>query len=83
MARSHDELTISKNTVIRLAPKHRQPNVQGWLLASDGESQGLIPANYIKVYFFVTKFSKGSGFSIAFSSFIRIVCDTTIATIFC
>ena len=68
MARSHDELTISKNTVIRLAPKHRQPNVQGWLLASDGESQGLIPANYIKVYFFVTKFLKGSGFSIAFNS---------------
>lgn len=48
-ARSQDELSLSKNTVIRLAPKHKQPNVQGWLLASDGETQGLVPANYIKV----------------------------------
>ena len=59
VARSQDELNISKNTVIRLAPKHRQPNIQGWLLASDGEHQGLVPANYIKVYiiFFKTYIS--------------------------
>lgn len=49
VARNQDELSLSKNTIIRLAPKHRQPNIRGWLLASDGDKQGLIPANYIKV----------------------------------
>jgi len=48
-ARSDDELPLSANTIIRLAPKSRQPNIRGWLLASDGERQGLVPANYIKV----------------------------------
>ena len=48
-AQKSDELSISANTIIRLAPKHQQPNIRGWLLASDGENQGLIPANYVKV----------------------------------
>lgn len=48
-ARSNDELTVTANTIIRLAPKHLQPNVRGWLLAADGDKQGLVPANYIKV----------------------------------
>ena len=51
VARSRDEMSLSKNTIIRLAPKGRQPNIKGWLLASDGENQGLVPANYIKVMF--------------------------------
>jgi len=49
VARSRDEMNLSKNTIVRLAPKARQPNIKGWLLASDGENQGLVPANYIKV----------------------------------
>lgn len=48
-ARSTDELSLSVNTIIRLAPKNRQPNIRGWLLAAEGDNQGLVPANYIKI----------------------------------
>ena len=46
---SNDELSISQREIIRLAPKEMQPHVRGWLLASDGEKPGLVPANYVKV----------------------------------
>lgn len=48
-ARNNDELSLSANTFVRLAPKHRQPNIRGWLLAATEYKQGLIPANYIKI----------------------------------
>ena len=43
------ELSIAKGQTIRLAPKHLQPRVRGWLLASYEGSSGLVPANYIKI----------------------------------
>lgn len=36
--------------MLNLAPKEQQPRVRGWLLASlDGQTTGLVPANYVKV----------------------------------
>jgi hypothetical protein len=36
---------------LRIAPKHLQPQVRGWLLAScdDGQRIGLAPINYVKI----------------------------------
>lgn len=43
------ELAMQEGQKIRLAPKHLQPRVRGWLLASSEEGIGLVPANYIKI----------------------------------
>lgn len=45
-----DELSFKKDQMIKIAPKEMQPDVRGWLMASiNGESAGLIPANYIEI----------------------------------
>lgn len=47
---AEDELSVTAGTVIKMAPKDRQPRMRGWLLASvDGEREGIVPANYVKV----------------------------------
>lgn len=46
---NEDEITVAPNEIVRLAPKHQQPHIRGWLLASNGDSTGLVPANYVKV----------------------------------
>ena len=49
-ADNDEELSFCAGNMLRLAPKDRQPRVKGWILASlDGSSEGLIPANYVKV----------------------------------
>ena len=52
VAQGNDELSITAGERLRIAPKQRQPRVRGWLLASvDGNTKGIVPANYIKVSF--------------------------------
>ncbi|XP_062863252.1 peroxisome biogenesis factor 13 [Trichomycterus rosablanca] len=47
---SHEELSIQAGDMLNLAPKEQQPRVRGWLLASvDGQTTGLVPANYVKI----------------------------------
>ncbi|XP_071512841.1 peroxisomal membrane protein PEX13 [Panulirus ornatus] len=48
-AGARNELTFTAGQSLFLAPKDQQPNVRGWLLASNGTSYGLVPANYIKI----------------------------------
>lgn len=49
-AASEEELSLKAGDMLNLAPKEHQPRVRGWLLASvDGQTTGLIPANYVKV----------------------------------
>ncbi|XP_057313797.1 peroxisomal membrane protein PEX13-like [Hydractinia symbiolongicarpus] len=48
-AENRDELSITCGDIIRIAPKNKQPRVRGWILASDGENQGIVPANYITI----------------------------------
>ncbi|CAL4113247.1 unnamed protein product, partial [Meganyctiphanes norvegica] len=48
--RSKNELSFRRGQPLILAPKDQQPNVRGWLLASDGKRSGLLPANYIKIH---------------------------------
>ncbi|XP_005735198.1 peroxisome biogenesis factor 13 isoform X1 [Pundamilia nyererei] len=49
-AASQEELSMQAGEMLNLAPKELQPRVRGWLLASvDGETTGLIPANYVKI----------------------------------
>ena len=57
-AENEDEICFQAGDVLRVAPKHKQPHVRGWLLASvDGKISGLVPANYIKVSFhLITRF---------------------------
>jgi len=43
------ELPVQEGQTIRLAPKHLQPRVRGWLLGCCGELVGLVPANYMKI----------------------------------
>uniref|UniRef100_A0A2R5L9J5 Peroxisomal membrane protein PEX13 n=1 Tax=Ornithodoros turicata TaxID=34597 RepID=A0A2R5L9J5_9ACAR len=50
VAVSTAELSLHAGQEIRLAPRELQPAVKGWLLASiDGETTGLVPANYVRV----------------------------------
>lgn len=44
-----EELSMTVGQSIRLAPKHAQPRVRGWLLAGCEGRTGLVPANYIKI----------------------------------
>lgn len=47
---TEDELSVSAGSVIKVAPKDKQPRMRGWLLATaDGEREGIVPANYVKV----------------------------------
>lgn len=49
-AASQEELSMRAGEMLNLAPKELQPRVRGWLLASvDGETTGLVPANYVKI----------------------------------
>ena len=51
-ADNDDEISFLAGDTLRVAPKHKQPHVRGWLLASvDGRVAGLVPANHIKVSF--------------------------------
>ena len=43
------ELPFQAGQQLFLAPKDLQPQVRGWLLASDGAHVGLAPANYLKI----------------------------------
>lgn len=45
-----DELSFRKGQRIIIAPKEYQPKIRGWLLGSiDGQTQGIMPANYLKI----------------------------------
>ncbi|XP_077670107.1 peroxisome biogenesis factor 13 isoform X2 [Eretmochelys imbricata] len=51
---SEEEISFRAGDMLKLAPKvflsEQQPKVRGWLLASrDGQTTGLVPANYIKI----------------------------------
>lgn len=47
---SEEEISVRAGDMLNLAPKKHQPKVRGWLLASaDGQTTGLVPANYVKV----------------------------------
>ncbi|XP_034041022.1 peroxisome biogenesis factor 13 isoform X2 [Thalassophryne amazonica] len=49
-AASEEEISLRAGDMLNLAPKEQQPRVRGWLLASmDGQTTGLVPANYVKV----------------------------------
>ncbi|XP_028983509.1 peroxisome biogenesis factor 13 [Betta splendens] len=49
-AASEEEISMRAGDMLNLAPKEQQPRLRGWLLASlDGQSTGLVPANYVKV----------------------------------
>ncbi|KAK5853661.1 hypothetical protein PBY51_014795 [Eleginops maclovinus] len=49
-AASEEEISVRAGDMLNLAPKEQQPKVRGWLLASlDGQTTGLVPANYVKV----------------------------------
>ncbi|XP_051233452.1 peroxisome biogenesis factor 13 [Dicentrarchus labrax] len=49
-AASEEEISVRAGDMLNLAPKEQQPRVRGWLLASvDGQTSGLVPANYVKV----------------------------------
>ncbi|XP_072783503.1 peroxisome biogenesis factor 13 [Taeniopygia guttata] len=49
-ALSEEEISFRAGDMLRLAPKEQQPKIRGWLLASyDGQTTGLVPANYIKI----------------------------------
>ncbi|XP_054456364.1 peroxisome biogenesis factor 13 [Anoplopoma fimbria] len=50
LAASEEEISMRAGDMLNLAPKEQQPKVRGWLLASvDGQTTGLVPANYVKV----------------------------------
>lgn len=48
-AENRNELGFRAGQSLFLAPKDQQPNVRGWLLASNGTTCGLVPANYIQI----------------------------------
>ncbi|NWH80940.1 PEX13 protein, partial [Piaya cayana] len=49
-ALSEEEISFRAGDILKLAPKEQQPKIRGWLLASyDGQTKGLVPANYIKI----------------------------------
>nr|KAF6308288.1 peroxisomal biogenesis factor 13 [Myotis myotis] len=49
-ALSEEEISFRAGDMLNLALKEQQPRVRGWLLASlDGQTTGLIPANYVKI----------------------------------
>lgn len=49
-AENNDELSFRRGQRIILAPKEYQPKLRGWLLGTlDGSTQGIIPANYVRI----------------------------------
>jgi peroxin-13 len=45
-----DELSLKKGQRVIVAPKEYQPKMRGWLLGTvDGQAQGIMPANYLKI----------------------------------
>lgn len=43
-------MSFCAGDILRLAPKGKQPRIRGWLLGTvDGSSEGVVPANYVKV----------------------------------
>ncbi|XP_003227817.2 peroxisome biogenesis factor 13 [Anolis carolinensis] len=47
---SEEEISFRAGEMLILAPKEQQPKIRGWLLASrDGQTTGLVPANYIRI----------------------------------
>ena len=43
-------MSFRAGDILRLAPKGKQPRIRGWLLGTvDGSSEGVVPANYVKV----------------------------------
>nr|XP_020633037.1 peroxisome biogenesis factor 13 [Pogona vitticeps] len=47
---SEEEISFRAGEMLKLAPKEQQPKIRGWLLASrDGQTTGLVPANYIRI----------------------------------
>ncbi|XP_007423633.1 peroxisome biogenesis factor 13 [Python bivittatus] len=49
-ATSEEEISFRAGEMLKLAPRERQPKIRGWLLASrDGQTTGLIPANYVRI----------------------------------
>lgn len=45
-----EELSFRAGNILRLAPKGKQPRIRGWLLGTiDGSSEGIVPANYVKI----------------------------------
>uniref|UniRef100_A0A4W3H8D3 Peroxisomal membrane protein PEX13 n=1 Tax=Callorhinchus milii TaxID=7868 RepID=A0A4W3H8D3_CALMI len=50
IAGSQEEISLHSGDLLNMAPKEQQPKVRGWLLASqDGQTTGLVPANYVKI----------------------------------
>ena len=43
------ELGLETGQEVRLAPRHLQPRLRGWLLAGAAGRTGLVPANYIQI----------------------------------
>ncbi|XP_076064502.1 peroxisomal biogenesis factor 13 isoform X2 [Oratosquilla oratoria] len=54
-ARAKSELSFRCGQKLAVAPRDQQPQVRGWLLASNGRVVGLIPASYVKVLGFVKR----------------------------
>jgi len=49
-AENDDEISFLAGDTLRVAPKHKQPHVRGWLLATvNGRVAGLVPANHVKI----------------------------------
>ena len=49
-AENNDELSFRRGQRLILAPKEYQPKLRGWLLGTlDGSTQGIIPANYVRI----------------------------------
>ncbi|XP_072907163.1 peroxisome biogenesis factor 13 [Hemitrygon akajei] len=49
-AGTEEELSFHSGDLLNLAPKEQQPKVRGWLLAClDGQTTGLVPANYVRI----------------------------------
>ena len=43
-------MSFHAGDILRLAPKGKQLRIRGWLLGTaDGLSEGVVPANYVKV----------------------------------
>lgn len=48
-AGNKSELSFQVGQPLFLAPKEQQPQIRGWLYASNGTHVGIVPANYIKI----------------------------------
>jgi hypothetical protein len=55
------EIAFTAGQEIIIAPKEKQPSIQGWLLASvDGVKVGLVPLNYVQIVAFNSQASNPS-----------------------